>query len=71
MAVHVAVSSDFQFYSGGVFTGAYGSTLNHVMLAVGYGMVDGMDYYKLRNLGVRNGARRGTCESNGRALREC
>jgi hypothetical protein len=49
VGVGVAVSEDFQFYEGGVFTGAYAPDLNHAMLAVGYGTEDGVPYYKLRN----------------------
>ena len=50
--VSVAVEADqnsFQFYSGGVMTGACGTALDHGVLAVGYGTDAGQDYYKVKN----------------------
>lgn len=50
--VSVAVEADqnsFQFYSGGVMTGACGTALDHGVLAVGYGSDAGQDYYKVKN----------------------
>ena len=50
--VSVAVEADqnsFQFYSGGVMTGACGTNLDHGVLAVGYGTDAGQDYYKVKN----------------------
>ena len=50
--VSVAVEADqnsFQFYSGGVMTGACGTSLDHGVLAVGYGVDSGDDYYKVKN----------------------
>jgi len=50
--VSVAVEADqssFQFYSNGVMTAACGTTLDHGVLAVGYGTVGGQDYYKVKN----------------------
>jgi len=50
--VSVAVEADqntFQFYSGGVMTGACGTSLDHGVLAVGYGTDSGADYYKVKN----------------------
>ena len=50
--VSVAVEADqnsFQFYSGGVMTGACGTSLDHGVLAVGYGTDAGADYYKVKN----------------------
>lgn len=51
--VSVAVEADqgvFQFYSGGVMTGACGTALDHGVLAVGYGTdASGGDYYKVKN----------------------
>ena len=50
--VSVAVEADqnsFQFYSGGVMTGACGTSLDHGVLAVGYGTDTGADYYKVKN----------------------
>lgn len=50
--VSVAVEADqasFQFYSGGVMTAACGTNLDHGVLAVGYGTLNGADYYKVKN----------------------
>jgi C1A family cysteine protease len=50
--VSVAVEADqnsFQFYSGGVMTGACGTALDHGVLAVGYGTDASQDYYKVKN----------------------
>jgi cathepsin L len=50
--VSVAIEADqstFQFYSSGVLTGRCGTNLDHGVLAVGYGTLDGVDYYKLKN----------------------
>ncbi len=50
--VSVAVEADqasFQFYSGGVMTAACGTQLDHGVLAVGYGTLNGQDYYKVKN----------------------
>lgn len=45
-----AGSSDFQFYSEGVFTGECGTELNHGVAAVGYGTtLDGTKYWIVRN----------------------
>ncbi|KAH7549788.1 hypothetical protein JRO89_XS13G0082700 [Xanthoceras sorbifolium] len=45
-----AGSSDFQFYSEGVFTGKCGTELNHGVAAVGYGTtLDGTKYWIVRN----------------------
>merc|ERR1712072_671225 len=42
--------NDFQFYSSGVMTGTCGDSLDHGVLAVGYGTYsDGNDYYKVKN----------------------
>lgn len=48
--VSVAVEGggfDFQFYSGGVFTGQCGTDLDHAALAIGYGAADGGGKYWL------------------------
>jgi len=50
--VSVAIEADqssFQLYSGGVFTGACGTSLDHGVLAVGYGTDSGLEYYKVKN----------------------
>lgn len=45
-----AGSSDFRFYSGGIFTGHCGTSLNHAVVTVGYGMdEDGTDYWLVKN----------------------
>jgi len=50
--VSVAIQADqmaFQLYSSGVFTAECGDNLDHAVLAVGYGTLDGVDYYKVKN----------------------
>jgi len=50
--VAVAIEADqvaFQYYSSGVLTGACGTSLDHGVLAVGYGTYDGTDYWKVKN----------------------
>ena len=51
--VSVAIQANqpaFQFYSEGVLTGECGTSLDHGVLAVGYGTyTDGTDYYKVKN----------------------
>lgn len=50
--VSIAIEADqqsFQFYSGGVLTAKCGTNLDHGVLAVGYGTLDGTDYYKVKN----------------------
>ncbi len=44
-----ANQKDFQLYKSGVFTGSCGTRLDHGVLAVGYGSLDGEDYYKVKN----------------------
>lgn len=49
--VSVAIEADqnsFQHYSSGVMTAACGAKLDHGVLAVGYGVENGKDYYKVR-----------------------
>merc|ERR1712025_439643 len=50
--VSVAIEADqtsFQFYNDGVLTGECGTKLDHGVLAVGYGTLDGTDYWKVKN----------------------
>ena len=50
--VSIAIEADtkeFQLYKSGVFTAACGTKLDHGVLAVGYGTLDGTDYYKVKN----------------------
>lgn len=50
--VSIAIQADqaaFQLYTSGVFTGSCGTQLDHGVLAVGYGTMDGQDYYKVKN----------------------
>jgi len=50
--VSVAIEADqsaFQFYSSGVMTGDCGTQLDHGVLAVGYGELDGTQYWKVKN----------------------
>lgn len=50
--VSVAIEADqrdFQLYKSGVFTGSCGTDLDHGVLVVGYGSLNGEDYYKVKN----------------------
>ena len=50
--VSIAIEADqssFQLYKSGVFTGACGANLDHGVLLVGYGTMNGLDYYILKN----------------------
>jgi len=50
--VAVAIEADeysFQFYSGGVLTAQCGTQLDHGVLAVGYGTLNGVTYWKVKN----------------------
>uniref|UniRef100_A0A6C0DSI7 Peptidase C1A papain C-terminal domain-containing protein n=1 Tax=viral metagenome TaxID=1070528 RepID=A0A6C0DSI7_9ZZZZ len=50
--VSIAIQADqreFQLYKSGVFTGECGSKLDHGVLAVGYGTLNGINYYKVKN----------------------
>jgi hypothetical protein len=50
--VSIAIQANeptFQLYKSGVFTGACGSSLDHAVALTGYGTMNGLDYYILRN----------------------
>lgn len=50
--VSIAIEADqssFQFYKSGVMTSACGTRLDHGVLAVGYGTLNGTDYWKVKN----------------------
>lgn len=50
--VSVAIEADqrdLQLYKSGVFTGSCGTDLDHGVLVVGYGSLNGEDYYKVKN----------------------
>jgi len=50
--VSIAIEADqstFQLYKSGVLTAPCGTNLDHGVLAVGYGTLNGVDYYKVKN----------------------
>jgi len=50
--ISVAVEADqsaFQYYSSGVVTSGCGTSLDHGVLAVGYGTDNGVNYWKIKN----------------------
>lgn len=50
--VSIAIEADqnaFQFYNSGVMDGNCGSSLDHGVLAVGYGTDNGSQYWKVKN----------------------
>jgi C1A family cysteine protease len=50
--ISVAIEADqssFQFYSSGVLTSTCGKSLDHGVLVVGYGTLNGVDYWKVKN----------------------
>merc|ERR1711904_310923 len=50
--VSIAIEADksiFQLYKTGVLTGLCGTSLDHGVLAVGYGTEDGKDYWLVKN----------------------
>lgn len=52
LPVAVSIDADqsaFQHYKSGVFTAKCGSKLDHDVLAVGYGTLDDLDFYKVKN----------------------
>ena len=44
-----AESREFQLYLSGVFTALCGTTLDHGVLATGYGLLNGLEYYSVKN----------------------
>jgi C1A family cysteine protease len=48
-AVGVDVTSAFQHYSSGVFSGTCGTSINHGVTAVGYGTSGSSQYWKVKN----------------------
>lgn len=51
LSVAIYASSNFQFYSSGVFTDTScpAGSVNHAVNLVGYGSLNGINYYTLRN----------------------
>jgi len=50
--VSIAIEADqasFQLYTSGVLTAACGVNLDHGVLATGYGTLNGVDYYRVKN----------------------
>jgi C1A family cysteine protease len=50
--VSVAIEADqssLQLYKSGVFTGTCGTNLDHGVLLIGYGTMNGLDYYIMKN----------------------
>lgn len=50
--VSIAIEADqreFQLYKSGVFTGTCGTNLDHGVLIVGYGVMNDIPYYKVKN----------------------
>jgi len=49
VSVTVEVSGDFSRYSSGVLTGICSGSINHAVLAVGYGTMNGKSYWRVKN----------------------
>lgn len=50
--VAISVEADsmkFQFYKSGVFSGQCGTDLDHGIVLIGYGTLDGLDYWDCKN----------------------
>jgi C1A family cysteine protease len=45
----VLVDASWQNYNSGVYSAACGTSLDHAVLAVGYGSMNGNDYWKIKN----------------------
>ena len=44
-----AASNTFQYYTSGVITSGCGISIDHAVVAVGYGTENGQDYFLVRN----------------------
>lgn len=49
VSVTVEVAGSFQSYTSGVLTGYCSGSINHAVLAVGYGTMNGKDYWRVKN----------------------
>merc|ERR1712070_1341322 len=49
VSVTVQVTGDFSSYSSGVLTGSCQGQINHAVLAVGYGTLNGVAYWRVKN----------------------
>merc|ERR1711881_544969 len=49
VSVTVQAGGSFSSYSSGVLTGTCTGQINHAVLAVGYGTLNGVDYWRVKN----------------------